>query len=323
MRTIALLLMCGLAVAQTPMSSRHLTKADVDRLMKDLSNWGRWGKDDQIGTVNLITPAKRIEGLGQVKDGVSVSLARDVEKVKAADNPAPFVQTVTHTGANPTGQFVVDTYSVDYHGQAHTHMDTLAHIFYEGKMYNGVPVSSVTEEGTERNGIGNFKEGIMSRGVLIDIPKLKGVEWLEPGAAIYPEDLDAWEKMAGIHIESGDVVFIRTGRWARRAAKGPWDAGAKGAGLYATCAKWLHERDVAIVGSDLGTDVAPSGIVGVGNPLHQLLLVAMGTPILDNCDLEAVSKAAAERKRWVFLLTAAPLAVPHGTGSPINPVATF
>jgi kynurenine formamidase len=297
MRTIALLLMCGLAVAQTPMSSRHLTKADVDRLMKDLSNWGRWGKDDQIGTVNLITPAKRIEGLGQVKDGVSVSLARDVEKVKAADNPAPFVQTVTHTGANPTGQFVVDTYSVDYHGQAHTHMDTLAHIFYEGKMYNGVPVSSVTEEGTERNGIGNFKEGIMSRGVLIDIPKLKGVEWLEPGAAIYPEDLDAWEKVAGIHIESGDVVFIRTGRWARRAAKGPWDAGAKGAGLYATCAKWLHERDVAIVGSDLGTDVAPSGIVGVGNPLHQLLLVAMGTPILDNCDLEAVSKAAAERKR--------------------------
>jgi kynurenine formamidase len=320
MKKFVLLLLCGLAFAQ---SNRNLTKADIDKLMKELSNWGRWGKDDQMGTVNLISPAKRKEALATVKDGVSVSLARDVEKVKAADNPAPFVQNVTHSGASPVGQFVVDTYFVDYHGQAHTHMDTLAHIFYEGKMYNGVPVNSVTAKGTERNGIENFKNGIMTRGILIDIPKLKGVEWLEPGTPIYPEDLDAWEKMSGVHVSSGDVVFIRTGRWARRAAKGPWDASAKGAGLYASCAKWLHQRDVSIVGSDLGTDVAPSGIEGVGNPLHQLLLIAMGTPIFDNCDLEAVSKAAAERKRWVFLLTAAPLAVPHGTGSPLNPIATF
>ena len=320
MKKLALLCCCVLAFAQ---SNRNLTKADIDKLMKELSNWGRWGKDDQIGTVNLITPAKRKAALALVKDGVPVSLARDTDKVKSIDNPAPFIQKMTHTGANPLGQFVMDTYTVDYHGQTHTHMDSLAHIFYEGKAYNGVPLSSVTEKGTDRLGVSNFKNGIMSRGVLMDIPKIKGVEWLEQGTPIYPEDLDAWEKKAGIHVESGDIVFIRTGHWARRAAKGPWDAGANGAGLYATCAKWLHQRDVAMVGSDLGTDVAPSGIAGVGNPLHQLLLIAMGTPIFDNCDLEAVSKAASDRNRWVFLLTAAPIPVPNGTGSPLNPIATF
>jgi kynurenine formamidase len=320
MKKLALLLLCATALAQT---NRNLTKADVDKLMKELSNWGRWGKNDQIGTVNLITPAKRKQAAALVTEGYSVSLARDTDTVKSIDNPAPFIHNVTHPGSNPTGQFVVDTYSVDYHGQAHTHMDTLAHIFYEGKLYNGVPVSSVTDKGTEQLGVSNYKNGIMSRGILIDIPKLKGVQWLEPGTAIYPEDLDAWEKKTGVKVASGDIVFIRTGRWARRAAKGPWDAGAEGAGLFATCAKWLHQRDVAMVGSDLGTDVAPSQIAGVGSPMHQLLLIAMGTPIFDNCDLEAVSKAAGERNRYIFMLTAAPLSVPHGTGSPLNPIATF
>jgi kynurenine formamidase len=320
MKKLALLFLCATALAQT---NRNLTKADVDKLMKELSNWGRWGKNDQIGTVNLITPAKRKQAAALVTEGFSVSLARDTDTVKSADNPAPFIHTVTHPGSNPIGQFVVDTYSVDYHGQAHTHMDTLAHIFYEGKLYNGVPVSSVTDKGTEQLGVSNYKNGIMSRGILIDIPKLKGVQWLEPGTAIYPEDLDAWEKKTGVKVASGDIVFIRTGRWARRAAKGPWDAGAEGAGLFATCAKWLHQRDVAMVGSDLGTDVAPSQIAGVGSPMHQLLLIAMGTPIFDNCDLEAVSKAAGERNRYIFMLTAAPLSVPHGTGSPLNPIATF
>jgi kynurenine formamidase len=321
MKKVALLCICVSAFAQT---NRNLTKADVDKMMKELSNWGRWGKNDQIGTVNLITPAKRKQAVALVTEGVSVSLAHDLDTVKAVDNSAPFIHTVTHTGANPVGgQFVVDTYSIDYHGAAHTHMDTLAHIFYDGKLYNGVPVSTVTEKGTEQLGVSNFKNGIMSRGILIDIPKLKGVDWLEPGTAIYPEDLDAWEKKTGVKVGSGDIVFIRTGRWARRAAKGPWDAGAEGAGLFATCARWLHQRDVAMVGSDLGTDVAPSQIAGVGSPMHQLLLIAMGTPIFDNCDLEAVSKAAAERNRYIFLLTAAPLPVPHGTGSPLNPIATF
>ena len=141
--------------------------------------------------------------------------------------------------------------------------------------------------------------------------------------ALYPEDLDAWEKKTGIKVRSGDVIFIRTGRWARRKAKGPWDIANNAAGLYATCAKWIKDRDVAMVGSDAASDVMPSGVNGVVQPIHQLLLNAMGVAIFDNCDLEAVSQAAAQRNRWEFMLTAAPLAVPGGTGSPLNPIATF
>ena len=318
-RSLALLLTLPL-LAQSP---HQTTKADVDRLMKELSNWGRWGKTDQIGTVNLITPAKRKAAAALVTEGVSVSLARDAETVKTADNPDPFGHTFTYTGAKPAGQFVLDTYSVSYHGQAHSHMDALCHMFFDGKFYNGYSKDVVTDKGASELAITNFKNGLFSRGILVDIPKLKHLPYLEPETAIYPEDLDAFEKMANVHITSGDIVLIYTGRWARRAAKGPWDAGAHAAGLHASTAKWFKQRDIAIIGSDLGTDVMPSQVPGVSQPMHQLFLIAMGTPIFDNLDLEALSKASAARNRYAFLLTAAPLAVPGGTGSPFNPIATF
>jgi kynurenine formamidase len=169
-----------------------------------------------------------------------------------------------------------------------------------------------------------MKNGLMTRGILIDIAALKGVAYLEPGTAIYPEDLDAWVKKAGIQVSSGDAIFIRTGRWARRKAKGPWPVEQGLAGLHASCARWLHDRNVAILGSDAASDVSPSQIDGVpATAIHMLAIVAMGIPIFDNCDLEALSQAAAQRHRYTFLLTAAPLAVPGGTGSPINPIATF
>jgi kynurenine formamidase len=140
---------------------------------------------------------------------------------------------------------------------------------------------------------------------------------------MYPSDIEAWEKKAGVRVGAGDVVFVRTGRWARRSASGPWNVGLRSAGLHASCAAWLRKRDVAMVGSDAATDVMPSRVEGVRQPMHQLLLVAMGTPIFDNCDLEAVSAAAVARKRWEFMLSAAPISVKGGTGSPLNPIATF
>ena len=158
--------------------------------------------------------------------------------------------------------------------------------------------------------------------MLIDIPRLKGVEYLEPGTRIYPEDLDAWVKQARIKIEPGDAVLIRTGRWALRDSKGPYDT-SQLAGLYITCAKWLKERDVAILGSDGAQDVRPSGIEGITEPIHALSLIAMGVPIFDNLDLEAVGREAAKRKQWDFLVTASPAAVPGATGSVLNPIATF
>ncbi len=318
---ISALVVLGTLIAQTP-ARKPLNKADVDGLMKDLSNWGRWGRDDQVGTVNLITTAKRREAAALVREGKSISLSHDVLLDPAPDNPDPFGHLMTYTGAKPNGDWFMDEYTVRFHGLAHTHMDSLAHSAWNGKMYNGFPQLDVTEKGAKALGITGFRDGIFARAIIMDIPRLKGLPYLEPGTAIYPEDLEAWEKKTGVKVGSGDVVFIRTGRWARRAAKGPWDP-AKMAGLHASCVTWLKKRDVAIAGSDACLDVLPSLVKDVVQPVHQLLLIAMGMPILDNCDLEAAAAEAARSNHWAFLVTATPLAVPGGTGSPLNPVAVF
>ena len=300
-------------------AERHdLTQADVENWMKELSNWGRWGKEDQLGAVNLITPQKRKEAARLVVEGISVSLARDTEKEKAIDNPEPFGHKMI-----PEDPWSSDNYSVSYHGYAHTHIDSLCHLSHQGKLYNGFAKTEVTSQGAGKLAVTNLKNGIFTRGILMDIARLKKVPYLEPTVAIYPEDLEAWEKEAGLRVGSGDAVFIRTGRWARRAAKGPWDVGKASAGLHGTCAKWLRERDVALVGSDAASDVIPSGIEGAGQPIHLLLLNSMGVHIFDSCDLEALAEAAGKRRRWEFLLTASPLPVGGGTGSPLNPIATF
>lgn len=302
----------------------RMTKDDVEKLLKEVSNWGRWGKEDQLGAMNLITPEKRKEAASLVKEGVSVSLARTVEKEVAADNPSPFIHKMDSWGKGTDGQWSGDSYTVQYHGYAHTHMDSLCHLFHNDKLYNGFSRDVVTQDGALKLQIGNIKDGVFTRGVLIDIPRLRGVEYLEPGTAIYPEELEAWENRIGTKVKPGDVVFIRTGRWARRAKVGPWSAGEEGAaGLHASCARWLKSRDIAMIGSDAATDVLPSGIPGVSHPMHLIVLHAMGVHIFDNCDLEALGKKADELKRWDFLLTASPLAVEGGTGSPLNPIATF
>ena len=313
-----LLLMSAVAHAQPT-----TTKADVDRWMETLSNWGRWGADDQLGTINLITPQSRLQAIKLVKKGISVSMARDVEKIAAEDNPSPFQHTMNNVGLNNPGQFVSDTYKVSYHGYAHSHMDSLCHMAYKGKMYNGFLQAEVVTSGAPTLAVTNYKQGIFARGVLMDIPRLKGVDFLEPGTPIYPEDLDAWEKQAGLKVEKGDIVLIRTGRWNRRDKQGAWNVSQKTAGLHASCAKWLKDRDVIILGSDAGSDVKPSLVEGTEQPIHQLVIIAMGMPIFDNLDLEALSEQSGSLKSWEFLVTAAPLAVQGGTGSPFNPIATF
>ncbi len=318
-KIISLAILCTFSLSAQPKT----TKADVDAWMTELSNWGRWGDDDQLGTYNLITPKKRLEAVKLVYEGISVSMARDVEKMVAVDNPKPFKHTMNNVGLNNPGQFVSDTYEVSYHGYAHSHMDSLCHMAFNGKSYNGFPQADVTEDGAPKLSITNYKQGIFTRGVLMDIARLKGVESLEPGTPIYPVDLDAWEKKAGIKVQPGDVVLIRTGRWALRDKNGPWGASKNSAGLHASSAKWLKDRDAAVLGSDAASDVMPSGVEGVVQPIHQLVLVAMGMPIFDNLDLEAVGKQAARLNRWEFLVTAAPMAVTKGTGSPFNPIATF
>jgi kynurenine formamidase len=312
-------LIAGLAFGSLALfaQSPKLTRSGVDAMMKELSNWGRWGKDDQLGTIHLITPATRKAAAALVKVGVSISISRPLDTQKAVDNASPFASKPIRDG-----DFLMDEYTVSYHGFAHTHMDSLAHMFLAGRGYNGVPAPASGGD-LKSLTIANYKEGIFTRGVLVDLPRLKDVKYLEPGTAFYPADLDAWEKSSGTRIGPGDAVLIRTGRWLRRAEKGPWSAQDRVAGLHASCARWLKQRDIALFASDGPGDVLPSLVDGVAWPLHQLLLVAMGTPMLDNCDLEALSQAASSRNRSTFLLVVAPLRVENGTGSPVNPIATF
>jgi len=322
--TVLLLVNSGSAQDASTDAAKKMTRADVERLVKELSNWGRWGTDDERGALNLITPQKRAQAAMLVKRGLSVSLARDVEKIPAVDNKYPFNHTMLLLGKNAVGQFSSDRFSVAYHGVTHTHMDSLCHLFYRGRMYNGFSRDEVAQDGAGKLGIQNVKTGIFTRGVLIDIPRLRGLKYLEPGSAIYPAELDAWEKRAGVRVQSGDVVFIRTGRWARRDERGAWDTATDGmAGLHASCAVWLKKRDVAMLGSDAASDVIPSGIDGITHPVHLLTLHAMGVHIFDNCDLEELGRVAEKLGSWEFLITASPLAVPRGTGSPLNPIATY
>ena len=301
-----------------PAGAHTVAPAEYERWKKDLSNWGRWGKDDQIGALNLITPAKRKQAAALVKEGFSVSMAGDADTVKAVDNPNPYELKMLSLG--------MDQIAVNYHGIAHTHLDSLAHINDNGVFFNGYKpdADKVLKQGHEKNSIHNVKNGIFTRGVLIDIPRLKGVPYLEPGTPIYVEDLEAWEKKAGVKVSAGDALFVRTGVWARRKALGPWlrgrAEGGRSAGLDPSVIPWLKQRDIAILGSDHPQYVSPSDLRGA---VHDFALLYLGVHLFDNCDLEALADAAAARNRWEFLLTAAPLAIVGGTGSPVNPIATF
>jgi kynurenine formamidase len=219
--------------------------------------------------------------------------------------------------------YAVDTISVNFHGNNTTHFDALSHFIFEGHIYNGFPASSITNWGAEKNDALPFKDGFFTRGVLIDWPRFKNVPYMGDDEAIYAQDLDDWEKKSGIQIESGDCVLLRTGRWKRVAEKGPLDLNRQAPGLYASCAKWLKERNIALLGSDVVQDVRPSRVEGVNQPIHQLFLVAVGTPLFDNCDLEAVAGQAAKLRRSTFCMTVSLLRVPGATGGPFNPIATF
>lgn len=288
-----------------------------DQLFHQVKNWGRWGAADELGAVNLITDAMRKQAVKLARLGLTVSLVHNPLTDKADDNALPFEHTM-NTG------FTTDTYRVSYHGYSHSHLDALCHILYKDQTYNGYARDVVnTAKGCTKLGIQNLKQGVITRGVLLDIPRLKGVPYLEPGTAIYPEDVEAWEKMARVKVSAGDVILLRTGRWARRDKIGPWPVGRSAAGFHASIAPWIKARGVAMVGSDAASEVTPTLVAGVNLPVHTLLITAMGINILDNHDLERLAETAAKLRRWEFLITINPMPVTGGTGSPLNTLATF
>jgi kynurenine formamidase len=318
-RLIAAALFAGaVAIAAAQPAGRSPKNADeFDEMFQHIKNWGRWGPDDQLGSANLVTAAKRKQAVSLAKTGETVSLAHNPLTEKADDNANPFEHTMLR-GNN------MDRYAVSYHGYAHSHIDALCHILYKDHTYNGYARADVnTDKGCTKLGIQNLKNGIVTRGILIDIPRLRNLPYLEPGTAIYVEDLEAWEKKAGVKIASGDAVLLRTGRWARREKLGPWNVGQSAAGLHASVAPWIKARGVAFLGSDAAEDVTPSMVEGVTLPIHTLMITALGINLLDNQDLEALGETAGRLNRWEFMLTIAPVPVTGGTGFPLNAIAMF
>jgi kynurenine formamidase len=301
-----------------PSAARFPTNAEeFDQMFHQIKNWGRWGKDDQLGAANLITETKRRQAVGLAKRGITVSLARNPMTETAPDNPSPFEHTMGRG-------FTTDTYRVSYHGYAHSHIDALCHILYKDQTYNGYARAEInTDKGCTKLGIENLKNGIVTRGVLIDIPRLRNLPYLEPGTPVFVEDLEAWERKAGVKVSPGDAIFLRTGRWARRAQVGPWLVSRNAAGYHASVAPWLKTRGVSFLGSDAAQDVTPSLVQGIALPIHTLAITALGIDIFDNQDLEAVADTAAKLNRWEFLLSVAPIPVTGGTGFPVNALAIF
>lgn len=297
---------------------------------EQVKNWGRWGTDDERGALNLLTPERTAAAAALVREGLSVSCALDLETVPAADNPSPadhhMLTAGDARGENPLPGFEqsTDYFGVACHGMAVSHLDALCHIFVDGHMYNGVPAAEVRSTGARRNSLRALAGGICGRGILLDVPRVKGRDWLEPAERITPDDLEAAERALGVTAEPGDVLLVATGRARWRRAEGPGIIAKGLAGLHPTCIPWLRERDVAVLGSDAISDGFGAGMVpSWPMPIHQCLIAAMGVHLLDNLDLATLGDACAASERWSFLLTIAPLRIPRATGCPVNPIAVF
>ena len=314
-----------LSLAQNPPAMT--TEADFHRAMDELSNWGRWGADDELGAANFITPEKRKQAAALVTEGISVSMAHNVIQEDAVDASAILDRRLLRV--SPTGASDMYQSSGSYHGTIHSHLDSLdCHIMYEGKGYNGVPWEDVEAAGgCPRGSILAHKDGIVTRGILFDATLLPGRAtaegWLEPGTAITYADLIELEKIQGVTVEPGDVILLHTGRWMRREALGAWPTSEGVAGYHADVAYFMKERGVSFIGHDMWNDVSPSGIPNVRLPMHSLALVSLGVSIFDNLDFGDVAEVARELGRYEFMFTAAPLRIEMGMGSPLNPIATF
>jgi kynurenine formamidase len=304
-----------------------VTAAEFRALFQAVSNWGRWGEDDERGTLNELSAERVVAAASLVRSGVTVTLSLPWNTQRRIDNPEPAVHrmTVLHdvdTGSG-TLSFAKDYIGVDYHHDGHTHIDALCHVAVDGSLYNGNPSAALTEEGAAVNTIEAVKNGLVGRGVLLDLPRLREVPWLEPGEHIFPDELEAAERAQGVTVEAGDILLVRTGHARRLAEMAPWDTANAKAGLHPTAALYLAERRVAALGSDGNSDTAPSTTEGIAFPIHALTLNAMGLHLIDYLQFEDLVPACETAGRWEFLFVAAPLRIVGGTGSPLNPIAIF
>jgi len=299
-----------------------MTEAEVLGLFGTLSNVGRWGPEDERGTLNHIRPEDRVAAASLVRTGQVISLGRDLSRRQSSKNPIPLVHRMLFDGAHAEVISAIDQMEIAPHGWETTHLDGTGHIFHRGMMWNGRPARDhVGFEGMTFGSVYAHRDGIVTRGVLLDIPRTRGVDYLPATEGIHVEDFDAAEQLAGTRVRTGDAIIVRGGIAAYEAVQGETAPGLM-AGVEPDCLPWIWEREVALYGGDCA-DRGPSGYPSLPVPLHQVGMVAMGLCILDNVEVEALARHCAATGVYEFQLIVAPLRAPGVTGVAVNPLAIF
>ncbi len=320
------------APATSQSSGPRVSVVEFEALFESVKNWGKWGPDDQLGTLNYVTPERVRAAAGLVRSGRRVSLSIPINTLAGPDNPSPAIHYVVQGHDIDIGsgglRFGLDFLGMAFHGDCHSHCDALCHISYNGLTYNGKPALEVlTSQGATTLDIaGVAAQGVVGRGVLFDLPRFRGVKWLEPGEAVTRAELEACEVAQGVRIGEGDFFVYRTGHHRRRLELGPWDNGPAGegkAGLHVDTIPWMHERRIAGFLPDGDGEAVPSCVDGISYPIHPLQIVAMGMFTADSLQFEDLARACAEERRFEFMVVGLPLRLPGGTGSPWNPIAIF
>jgi kynurenine formamidase len=322
--------------AATVTEKAGLTAAGVEAYLSELSNWGRWGDDDRIGTLNLITDEVRLAAASTIQTGRAISLSRPIDPLDPDPLDSGFAlvqrfmtlnEVTDHIGRQLRYEAVTEYVGIAAHG-SNTHVDGLAHYSWDGKNYNGFPTSDTNSlHGARSLSMEHAEHGFVTRGVLLDIAGLYGVNWLERGHAVTPDELLAAEKQQGVTVRPGDALLVHTGNAAAILSEGPDGEGglsARQAGLHASCLPFMRERDVAVLGNDGVQDVQPSGFgLDFIRPIHTVAIVALGLWLIDNVDLTELTEACRDDKRWDFFFAALPWRMKGVTSSASNPVAIF
>jgi kynurenine formamidase len=308
-------------------AEHDLTAAGFGALYRRLRRQAGWGAADRRGALNYLSPARVAAAASTVRTGRSVTLAAPVEHRVTPDDPEPCLHRMTGPVGAEAPQaglaFACDRIAMNIHGDADSHIDALCHVIYDAALYNKVPADVVTEAGAAQLSIDVAHDGIVGRGVLLDIPRLRGVRWLEPGDHVTADDLAAAEQAQQLRVGQGDLLFVRVGHRRRRSELGPWDVASARAGLHPSALEFVADRRIAVLGSDSNNDTAPSAVPGVAFPVHVLAINAMGVHLLDYLQFEDLAGVCEAEDRWSFLCVIAPLRLLTGTGSPVNPVAIF
>lgn len=311
---------------------RPVTLAEFDALFEQVKNWGRWGWDDERGTLNYLTSDMVAAAAKLVRSGRQVSMSIPIGKTATADNPNPATHVFSLLHDIPISAagltFGMCWLGMGSHGDAYTHVDALNHVGYKGSLYNGKPVSTLTSRGSEWGSITAYATGLVGRGILLDAARHRGVEWLEPGEAVTRAELEDIERKQRVRVGEGDILVFRTGHHARRLKLGPWSneyppAGQGKAGLHVDTIPWMHERKIAAFLPDGDGETVPSNVEGLPYPIHPLQLTAMGMLIADSLQLEELAAAVEEEGRFEFMVVGLPLRLPGATGTPWNPIAIF